>query len=161
MNVISLIDKSITMKTIITLTFLLFSYLGFSQTTREEVVERNKYGQKLKVITYSGTGNSEKIVKITRYKDENLYRAALASELCSPISLKPIVVEYYGKYIEESTYLHDLGEHKTGEMYEFHSYGIIKRESYYSNGELKETWKIEDEKNNGTYEVSVKYKLIP
>jgi hypothetical protein len=150
------------MKTIITLTFLLISYLGFSQTTREEVVERNKYGQKLLVITYSGTGNSEKLVKRTFYYDNNLHFSIKASELCSPISLKPIVVEYYGKYIEESTYLQDdAGGHKTGEIYEFHSYGIIKRESYYSDGVLKETWKIEDVKDNGTGWVSIKYKLIP
>ena len=156
-----MIDKSITMKTIITLTFLLISYLGFSQTTREEVVERNKYGQKLLVITYSGTGNSEKIVKITRYNDNNLHYSAFASELCSPISLKPIEVEYYGKYIEESTYQQDAFGFKTGDIYEFHSYGVIKRESYYTNGVLKETWKIEDDKDNGSSLVSVKYKLIP
>jgi hypothetical protein len=150
------------MKTIITLTFLLFSYLGFSQTTREEVVERNKYGQKLSVITYSGTGNSEKIVKITRYKDNNNGLSYYSSELCSPISLKPIVVEYYGKYIEEITHLQDDATRgwKKGEIIEFHSYGIIKRESYNSDGVLKETWKIEEKSsNNGSW--SDKYKLIP
>ena len=155
-----MVDKSITMKTIITFTFLLFSYLGFSQTTREEVVERNKYGQKLVVITYSGTGNSEKLVKRTSYYNDN-YNTNFGGELCSPISLKPTNVEYYGKYIEESTYLQDYGTYKSGEIYEYHSYGIIKRESYYVNGSLSKTWKIEDEKDNGMIYVSIKYKLIP
>ena len=148
------------MKTIITVTFLLFSYLGFSQTTREEVVERNKYGQKLVVNTYTGTGNSEKLVKRTYYNDNNFY-SSFGSELCSPISLKPTIVQYYGKYIEETTILKDYGDKKQGEIREYHSYGMIKRESFYVDGDLKETWKIEDVKNNEGSYCSIKYKLIP
>ena len=156
-----MIDKQLTMKTIITITFLLFSFLGFSQTTREEVVERNKYGQKLVVNTYTGTGNSEKLVKRTFYNDNNYGDGNNTSELCSPISLKPTVVQYYGKYIEESTFLKDYLEYKQGEIHEYHSYGLIKRESYDVNGVLKETWKIEDLKNGFGGYISIKYKLIP
>lgn len=103
------------MKTIITFTFLLFSYLGFSQTTREEVVERNKYGQKLVVNTYTGTGNSEKLVRRTFYQEFNDVG----------ITLKPRKIEYFGgfKYSEASWW------------------GVIKREDYDLNGVLDETWK--------------------
>ena len=113
-NNLSLVDKSITMKTIITFTFLLFSYLGFSQTTREEVVKRGEDGQKLIVNTYSGTGNSEKLVKRTYY-----------TGFSSSISLKPVRIEYYGGY-KESIYS---------------MWGIVKKEHYDFNGVLESTWK--------------------
>jgi hypothetical protein len=108
------------MKTIITFTFLLFSYLGFSQTTREEVVKRNDYGQKVIVNTYSGTGNSEKLVKRTTYGEQSSY---------SGITLKPMKIEYFGglKYIGGNWW------------------GVIKYEDYYSNGVLRYTWKTSDE----------------
>jgi hypothetical protein len=81
------------MKTIITFTFLLFSFLGFSQTTREEVVERSKCGQKLVVNTYTGTGNSEKLMKRTSYSGSD----------CA-ISLKPNKIEFFGSFKNEYTY---------------------------------------------------------
>ena len=84
-DVISLIDKSITMKTIITFTFLLFTLSVFSQTTREEVVERTDLGQKIKVNTYTGTGNSEKLVKRTTYESGTTGKIPVKE--C--ISLKP------------------------------------------------------------------------
>ena len=114
-NNLSLVDKSITMKTIITFTFLLFSFLGFSQTTREEVVERNKYGQKLVVNTYTGTGNSEKLVKQTTYVEVGTYG----------VTLKPRKIEYFGGFKLEETSL----------------WGVIKSENYGLNGVLEKTWK--------------------
>lgn len=51
--------------------FLLFAFClstyAYTQTTREEVVERFVDGSKKKVITYSGVGNAEKILKVTYY----------------------------------------------------------------------------------------------
>ena len=51
--------------------FLLFvlclTTYGYTQTTREEVVERFEDGSKKKVITYSGVGNAEKIIKVSHY----------------------------------------------------------------------------------------------
>ena len=55
------------MKTILLSSFLLFSFLSFSQT-REEIISRHENGMKKTVITYSGTGNTEKIVKVTEYR---------------------------------------------------------------------------------------------
>lgn len=55
--------------------FLLFAFClttyAYTQTTREEVVERYGNGSKKKVITYSGVGNSEKIIKVTHYGSLN------------------------------------------------------------------------------------------
>ena len=52
--------------------FLLFAFClstyAYTQTTREEVVERHEDGSKKKVITYSGIGNSEKIIKVSHYQ---------------------------------------------------------------------------------------------
>ena len=106
------------MKTIITFTFLLFSYLGFSQTTREEVVKRGEDGQKLIVNTYSGTGNSEKLVKRTYY-----------TGFSSSISLKPIRIEYYGGYKDDIQ----------------SRWGIVKIEYYNFSGVLESTWKTSNE----------------
>jgi hypothetical protein len=51
--------------------FLLFAFClttyAYTQTTREEVVERYEDGTKRKVITYSGVGNAEKLIKVTEY----------------------------------------------------------------------------------------------
>jgi hypothetical protein len=51
--------------------FLLFvlclTTYGYTQTTREEVVERFEDWSKKKVITYSGVGNAEKIIKVSHY----------------------------------------------------------------------------------------------
>ena len=105
------------MKTIITFTFLLFSFLGFSQTTREEVVKRNDYGHKVIVNTYSGTGNSEKLVKRTTY---NNYEKS--------ISLKPYSIEYFGGYKSSGT----------------SDWGVIKIDKYDGNGVLVSTWKTSD-----------------
>jgi|688.fasta_scaffold171448_2 hypothetical protein len=55
------------MKTILLSSFLFFSFLSFSQT-REEIISRHENGMKKTVLTYSGTGNTEKIVKVTEYK---------------------------------------------------------------------------------------------
>jgi len=110
------------MKTIITFTFLLFSFLGFSQTTREEVVERNKYGQKLAVNTYTGTGNSEKLVKRTTYHD-------FASSTGMSISVKPWRIQYFGAYKESvSTTV-------------YNTWGVIKEEIFSYDGVLESTWK--------------------
>ena len=157
------------MKTIITFTFLLFSFLGFSQTTREEVVERNKEGQKRIVNTYSGTGNGEKLIKRTFYQDENGNSKLHRSRIGSPISLKPIFIDYYGKYKEILTYkvvsMDHIKTYKVGDSYEYQSYGIVKTETFYGDGTLKETWKIEDEKVidgfNGYGVVDIHYVLIP
>ena len=43
------------------------STYAYTQTTREEVVERYEDGTKKKVITYSGVGNAEKLIKVTEY----------------------------------------------------------------------------------------------
>jgi hypothetical protein len=167
------------MKTIITFTFLFFTFFSFSQTTREEVVERNKVGQKLIVNTYSGTGNSEKLIKRTYYGDNNLVncvikgdqrRKGVYDEFNSPISLKPSFIEYFGKFKEISTYTEVCGDpykNVVGDTFEYQSYGVIKTEKYYSNGSLYQVWKIEDcqEKEVMLYpdcgRVKVKYMIIP
>ncbi len=113
-NNLSLIDKSITMKTIITFTFLLLTLSVFSQTTREEVVKRTDYGHKVIVNTYSGTGNSEKLVKRTTYCNYE-----------KSISLKPKSIEYFGGYKASGT----------------SDWGVIKIDEYDGNGVLVSTWK--------------------
>ena len=55
------------MKTFFLLFVLCLTTYGYTQTTREEVVERFEDGSKKKVITYSGVGNAEKIIKATTY----------------------------------------------------------------------------------------------
>lgn len=112
------------MKTIITFTFLLFSFFCFSQTTREEVVERNKYGQKLAVNTYTGTGNSEKLVKRITYFD-------MAPSTGQIISLKPWRIEYFGGYKEPN------GIPGT-------RWGVIKEERFNHEGVLESTWKTQN-----------------
>ena len=143
-----MVDKSITMKTIITFTFLLFSYLGFSQTTREEVVERTDLGQKIKVNTYTGTGNSEKLVKRTTY-DSGSTGTIPVKEY---ISLKPIQIAYFGAYKYESTY--------DGKTTTKINWGIIKIEAFNPDGTLNITWKITDDNYSSTYSSS-KYTLLP
>ena len=59
------------MKSILLSSFLFFSFLSFSQI-REEIISRHENGMKKKVITYSGTGNTEKIVKVTEYENSYL-----------------------------------------------------------------------------------------
>jgi hypothetical protein len=137
-DVISLIDKSITMKTIITFTFLLFSFLGFSQTTREEVVERNKSGHKIEVNTYTGTGNGERLIKKTRYYDGERH-----------VSVQPIQISYYGKYKREDYY--------SGKTTTYLCWGMIKEETFDENGVLKDTWKLSDVKPSE----SVKLTILP
>ena len=162
-DVISLIDKSITMKTIITFTFLLFSFLGFSQTTREEIMLRNEYGQKSVVNTYSGTGNGEKLLKTTYYTNNNLYMPELMKSLNSPISIKPNIIEYFGKFKEQVTFTKDYPPYKLGDVIEYQSYGVIKRETYYTDGTLYNTWKIEETSVESNYftPFTRKYTLIP
>ncbi len=58
------------------------STYSYTQTTREEVVERFDNGSKKKVITYSGVGNAEKILKVTYYY----------YEWC----VSPYIIEEYG-----------------------------------------------------------------
>jgi hypothetical protein len=155
------------MKIIITFTFLLFSYLGFSQATREEVVERNKDGQKLVVNTYTGTGNAEKLIKRTYYNDRNLNEKGRGS-VGSPISLHPTYIEYYGKFKEISTYTVAVSNSsfKVGDSYEAISYGIVKTESFL-NGQINKTWRLENEEKflgysaGFGYEIEVYYILIP
>jgi hypothetical protein len=115
------------MKTIITLTFFLFSFLGFSQTTREEVVQRDKFGQKSVVNTYTGTGNSEKLIKRTYYD---------VWEFSKSISIKPIQIDYFGNY----KIVFSDGEVRM-------LWGAIKIEEYNTQGVLVSTWKI-SEKND-------------
>jgi hypothetical protein len=70
--------------------FLLFAFClstyAYTQTTREEVVERHEDGSKKKVITYSGVGNSEKILKITEYHSTGMY--SKEGFFVSPYSIK-------------------------------------------------------------------------
>jgi|694.fasta_scaffold149817_2 hypothetical protein len=54
------------MKSLLLSTFLLLSLVSFSQT-RDEIISRYEDGMKKIVITYSGIGNAEKIVKISEY----------------------------------------------------------------------------------------------
>lgn len=125
------------MKTIITLSFLLFSFLGFSQTTREEVVERNKIGQKLKVNTYSGTGNNEKLIKSVIYKD-----MGLPIDYPFSITATPIAITYFGKFKVQTNDVELVG------------WGVIKSEIYGVKGELLKTWKITDDNGPGlTYTI--------
>lgn len=123
-----MINKSITMKTIITFTFLLFTLSVFSQTTREEVVQRDKLGQKSVVNTYSGTGNSEKLVKRTYYD---------VWEFSKSISTKPVQVDYFGNYKKVDS---------DGEISLF--WGTIKTEEYNLQGVLVSTWKISERNNS-------------
>ena len=88
------------MKTIFTITFLFFTLIGFSQTTREEVVKRTEGGLKLEVITYSGSGNSEKIIKKCFYQERpDYYRP----DGVNNVSTKPHQIAYYGNYKVEWT----------------------------------------------------------
>ena len=59
------------MKSLLLSTFLLLSLVSFSQT-RDEIISRHESGMKKVVITYSGIGNTEKIVKTTEYVENNL-----------------------------------------------------------------------------------------
>jgi hypothetical protein len=108
------------MKTIITFTFLLFSYLGFSQTTREEVVERNKDGQKLVVNTYTGTGNGEKLIKRTFYGNGDK----------RDILQQPKSIEYYGNYKYETII------ESTGRKITENRYGCVKTKYFDGVGNL-------------------------
>jgi hypothetical protein len=123
------------MKTIITFTFLLFSFLGFSQTTREEVVKRNDYGQRTIVNTYSGTGNSEKLIKKTYYDSFQVN-----------VGMKPNQIENFGTFRRVYT--------STGRSEVL--WGPIKWEKFDGEGKLISTWKITDD-NSSQYT----YTLIP
>jgi hypothetical protein len=46
--------------------------MAFSQT-RDEIVKRYESGEKNIVITYSGVGNAEKIIKISEYNEGYLF----------------------------------------------------------------------------------------
>ena len=59
------------MKSLLLSTFLLLSLVSFSQT-RDEIISRYENGMKKVVITYSGIGNAEKIVKVSEYLENNL-----------------------------------------------------------------------------------------
>jgi hypothetical protein len=59
------------MKSLLLSTFLLLSLVSFSQT-RDEIISRHENGMKKVVITYSGIGNAEKIVKVSEYKEYGL-----------------------------------------------------------------------------------------
>ena len=119
------------MKTIITFTLLLFTLSVFSQTTREEVVERNKIGHKIEVNTYTGTGNGERLIKKTLYSNYE-YEAG--------VSAQPTKIVYYGKYKEETS--------RTGTMTTHLIWGKIKVEDFDENGILTNTWKISDKKSD-------------
>ncbi len=56
------------MKSLLLSTFLLLSLVSFSQT-RDEIISRHESGMKKVVITYSGIGNTEKVIKISEYSD--------------------------------------------------------------------------------------------
>ena len=71
------------MKSLLLSTFLLLSLVSFSQT-RDEIISRHESGMKKVVITYSGIGNAEKIVKVSEYLEGYLV---------------PYVVESYGSKI--------------------------------------------------------------
>ena len=59
------------MRSLLLSTFLLLSLVSFSQT-RDEIIYRHNGGMKKTVITYSGLGNSEKIVKTSEYNSDFL-----------------------------------------------------------------------------------------
>jgi hypothetical protein len=124
------------MKTIITFTFILITLSILSQTTREEVVKRTEGGLKLEVLTYSGTGNSEKLVKRTTYDYTTVYKS---------ITSKPIRIDYFGNY--ELVY-------SSGNAILY--YGPIKIEKYDMRGLLYSTWKITDDNNS-----NVTYTILP
>jgi hypothetical protein len=73
------------MKSFLLSFFLLLSLSSFSQS-RDEIISRYDNGMKKVVITYSGIGNAEKIVKVSQY---------LANRLV------PWLVETYGSKIED------------------------------------------------------------
>ena len=60
------------MKTLLFASFLFFTSMAFSQT-RDEIVKRYESGEKEIVITYSGVGNAEKIIKISEYNANYLF----------------------------------------------------------------------------------------
>jgi hypothetical protein len=73
------------MKSFLLSFFLLLSLSSFSQT-RDEIISRHENGMKKIVITYSGIGNAEKIVKVSEY---------------IAYYLVPYKVETYGSKIED------------------------------------------------------------
>ena len=73
------------MKSFLLSFFLLLSLSSFSQT-RDEIISRHENGMKKIVITYSGIGNAEKIVKVSQYISNRLV---------------PWRVETYGSKIED------------------------------------------------------------
>jgi hypothetical protein len=151
------------MKSIITFTFLLFSYLGFSQATREVVVERNYYGQKLVVNTYTGTGNSEKLVKRTWYgslelieanEDGHRYWQSNSSDYFQT-SIKPIQIETFGSF--KADLADGKGEYYLTEL----AWGVIKRQVFNREGKLYLTWVITDNNDDIGQPYSVKYTIVP
>jgi hypothetical protein len=136
------------MKTIFTITLLFFTLLGFSQTTREEVVKRTEDGLKLEVNTYSGSGNGEKLIKKCIYEERPDRRDA------DNISAKPVNIVYYGNYKREET--------SGGETKNILCYGAIKWEKYDNEGKLLYTENITkyDGKVYG-YELTLKFTILP
>jgi hypothetical protein len=135
------------MKTIITFTFFLITLSVFSQTTREEVVSRTAGGLKLEVLTYSGTGNNEKLIKRTFYgKTPDTYRKDGVNNITS----KPTDIIYYGNYKVEW-----VNKNSIGEPVKALCYGVIKMEKFDNNGKLESTWKITEE--NGEKDLSENY----
>jgi hypothetical protein len=111
---------------VFTLMFFL-TFTSFGQTTREEIVKRTENGLKLQVNTYSGTGNAEKLIKITYY--EGSYQS-------THISNSPILIEYFGAYNRVCQW----GEDKFDE----NLYGCVKREEFDSKGKIEGTYYLQD-----------------
>ena len=107
------------------------TFTSFGQTTREEIVKRTENGLKLQVNTYSGTGNAEKLIKITYY--EGSYQS-------THISNSPIRIEYFGAYNRVCQY----GESK----YDENLYGCVKQEIFDSTGKIVSTYNLQDLEGN-------------
>ncbi len=130
-------------------------------TFREEVVERNKYGQKLVVNTYKGSGESEELVKRTIYKDQvddvrDIYKDKIRTAGFSDnISYRPYEVYYFGDYKVELSVKEDS-------VIRQYAHGIIKIEKYDLNtGEVIESSEL-TEKNGEeiVYMIPESYKRV-
>jgi hypothetical protein len=136
------------------------SYRAVVKTVREEVVERNKYGQKLVVNTYEGSGESEELVKRSVYKDRvddfrDVYNDELLSKgFSSDISNQPLEVYYFGDYKIDLKI-------DNGNQLSRYAHGVIKIEKFdLSTGEVSET--IDLTEMNGeeiNYVIPESYKL--
>lgn len=90
---------------------------GYTQTTREEVVERFEDGSKKKVITYSGVGNAEKILKVTYYN----------SWWETGHYVSPYYIQTYGNKVND------------GKAY----WGIVKQQNFKAGGALEDETKLD------------------